>query len=274
MEKARVPAVLRSIAKRNGQHLKESISVQHHVQTRYDLYLQVDKGWDDSTEELVTEIFMLAGDTSRTLSEIHYRIAILRSKVRPETFLKLVNAIPLPNTNLTVIQRSEPEVGLNVDEERILDHMPRPVKLDCTDKDTKLLGALVHWVMRNNLLTIVNKYPASRDFDVSYGKLRRVITGIRQHGGSYYERILREQEGEKSGRKRKAMNPVDTALAKKKKVTLSVDTAECKYCGKVYHTGKKLREHINQEHPGEKKLSLLVRSVLNHLISIQSICST
>ena len=39
VEKARVPAVLRSIAMRNGQHLNESISVQHHVQTRYDPYL-------------------------------------------------------------------------------------------------------------------------------------------------------------------------------------------------------------------------------------------
>ena len=58
--------------------------------------------------------------------------------------------------------------------------MPGPVKLDGTDEGTKLLGALVHWIMRNNLLTIVNKYPAihaSRDFNVSYGKLRRVITG-------------------------------------------------------------------------------------------------
>ena len=113
-------------------------------------------------------------------------------KVRPETFLKLVNAIPLPNTELTVIQRSEPEVGLNVDEERVRDHMPRPVKLNGTDEDTKLLGTLVHWVMRNNLLTIVNKYlaiQASKDFDVSSGKLRRVITSIRQHGGSYYERL-------------------------------------------------------------------------------------
>ena len=152
----------------------------------------MDEGWDDSTEELVTEIFMLAGDASRTLSEMHYRIAILRSKVRPETFLKIVNAIPLPNTNLTVIQRSEPELGLNVDEERVRDHMPRPVKLNGTDEDTKILGALVHWVMHNNLLTIVNKYPAiqaSRDFDVSYGKLKRVITGKRQPGGSYYKRL-------------------------------------------------------------------------------------
>ena len=51
-----------------------------------------------------------------------------------------------------------------------------------------------------------------------------------------------------------AVNPVDTALAKKKKVTLSVDTTECKYCGKLYHTGKKLMEHINQEHPGEQTI--------------------
>ena len=219
--------------------------------------MQVDEGWDDSTEELVTEIFMLAGDASRTLSEMHYRIAILQLKVRPETFLQLVNAIQLPNTNLTVIQRSEPEVGLNVDEERILDHMPRPVKLNGTDEDTKLLGALVHWVMCNNLLTIVKKYPAkqaSRDFNVSYRKLRRVITGIRQHRGSYYERQRREQEGEKSGRKRKAVNPFDAALAKKKKVMLSADTVECKYCGKVYHTGRKLTDHINQEHPGEQTI--------------------
>ena len=79
----------------------------------------MDEGWDNSTEELVTEIFMLAGDASRTLSEMHYRIAILWSKVRPETFLKLVNAIPLPNTDLTAIQRSEPEQGQNVNEKRI-----------------------------------------------------------------------------------------------------------------------------------------------------------
>ena len=49
-----------------------------------------------------------------------------------------------PTLDLTVVQKSEPEVGLNVDEERIRDHMPRPVKLDGMDKDTKLLRSLVH----------------------------------------------------------------------------------------------------------------------------------
>ena len=69
--------------------------------------------------------------------------------------------------------------------------MPSPVKLYGTDKDIKLLGTLVNWVMCNNLLTILSKYPAiqaSRDFDVFYTKLKRVITGIKQHRGSYYER--------------------------------------------------------------------------------------
>ena len=83
VEKARVPTVLRSITKRNGQHLKDSFSVRHNMQTRYNPYLQVDEDWDNSAEELVTEIFMLAGDVSRTLSEMHYRIAILQLKVRP-----------------------------------------------------------------------------------------------------------------------------------------------------------------------------------------------
>ena len=50
------------------------------------------------------------------------------------------------------------------------------------------------------------------------------------------------------------MNPVDAAWAKKKKVMLSANTAECKYCGKVYHTGKKLTDHINQEHSGEQTI--------------------
>ena len=62
--------------------------------------------------------------------------------------------------------------------------MRRGSKINCldllnlmgTDEDTKLLRALVHWVMHNNLLTIINKYPAkqaSRDFNVSYGKVEK-----------------------------------------------------------------------------------------------------
>ena len=44
LDGARVPAVMRSITKKTGEYLKESTSVQHHVQTRFDLYLNVDEG--------------------------------------------------------------------------------------------------------------------------------------------------------------------------------------------------------------------------------------
>ena len=176
---------------------------------------------------------------------------------------------------MTVIQRSEPKLGLSVDQERIWDHMPRPAKLNGTDVDTKLLGTLVHWVMRNNLLTKLNTYSAiqaSRDFEGSYAKFKRVITGIKQHGGSYYEKLHWEQEeGEtkKSGRKCKALNPVDVALAKKKKVSLS-DRSVCKYCGKLYCSGKKLMEYINKEHTGEQTI-FACAYCSQPLISIQSI---
>ena len=58
----------------------------------------------------------------------------------------------------------------------------------------------------------------------------------------------------KWGKKHKMGNPVDAELAKKRKVKLSVDTTECKYCGKLYHNGKKLTKHINQEHAGEQTI--------------------
>ena len=208
----------------------------------------------------MTDLFKLAGDASRTLSEMHYRIAILQSKVRPETFIKIINAIPLPNTDLTVIQRAESELGLNVDEERSQDYMPRPAKLNGRDLPTKLLGTLVHWVMCNSLLTKLNMYTrkqASKDFDVSYTKFKRVVSGVWQQGGSYYTRLEQEQEeGDDKApwRKCKALNPVDVALAKKRKVTLSADMAECKYCGKLYCSSKRLTEHINTEHTGDQTI--------------------
>ena len=140
--------------------------------------------------------------------------------------------------------------------------MPRPAKINGTDKPTKLLGALVHWVMHNNLLTVLNSYTkwqAHIDFIVSYTVFKRVISGVWQHRGSYYKKLEQEQvEGDDGDttpkRKRKAPNPVDVALAKKRKVTSSADMAECKYCGKSYRSSKKLTEHINMEHTGDQSI--------------------
>ena len=100
--------------------------------------------------------------------------------------------------------------------------MPRPAKLNGTDIDTKLLGTLVHRVMCNNLLIRLNKYSAkqaSKDFDVLYTKLKRVITGVWQHRGLYYERLHQEQEGgeaKKLNKKHKAVNTSGHSPGKEK----------------------------------------------------------
>ena len=98
VEKAHLPPVLRSISKKTGQHLKESISVQHHVQTRYDPYLQVHKGWDDSTEELVTEIFMVEMSAYGILILLQVRLSIARTPMMTDTLLAKLVGKSLPAT--------------------------------------------------------------------------------------------------------------------------------------------------------------------------------
>ena len=109
------------------------------------------------------------------LKEIYKRIATLKSKVRQESFLKVINAIPLPTTTITVLYRTEPELGLDVDKERICNHMPQPAFFGATPLATKLLGALTHFVMRNNLLRTSNTYTIKNvetDFNTSYTVLK------------------------------------------------------------------------------------------------------
>ena len=73
---------------------------------------------DEETEELVSDIFKYAGYASEALNVVYKKIAILKSKVKQESFLKVINAIPIPNTTMTVLYRAESEMGLDVDKER------------------------------------------------------------------------------------------------------------------------------------------------------------
>ena len=167
-----------------------------------------DEGWDEATQTLVSDIFQLAGSASETMSKVYGKINILRSKVRQETFLRVVNAIPLPMMTLTVLQKDESEQGLDVDKERIRDHMPRPAHFEGMDLPTKLLGALTHYLMRNNLCQVTNTYSAKKaeeEFKVGYTAMKRVVSGVKQKGGSAYKRrhkksqMQRHQQNVKSG---------------------------------------------------------------------------
>ena len=197
LDGANIPVVLHSINRRDGHHFKQSLTV-HHEQQRFDPYAVHDEGWDEETEELVSDIFKYAGYASEALNTVYKKIAILKSKVRQESFLKVINAVPLPNTTMTVLYRKESEMGLDVDKERIRDHMPRPAFLEAYPPATKLLGALTHYIMRNNVLRVKDKYTikdAKRDFKDSYTVLKRVFSGVKQKGGS----VLRKESSRTTG---------------------------------------------------------------------------
>ena len=106
LRNATVPAVVRSIRRKDGQHFKKSLSLKYTSQAdRFDPYAMEDEGWDEATQTLVSDIFQLAGSASETMSKVYGKINILRSKVRQETFLRVVNAIPLPMTTFNCITK-------------------------------------------------------------------------------------------------------------------------------------------------------------------------
>ena len=104
LKDANEPTVLRSIAKRTDQHFCKDITARSCcISTRFHPYTIVDQGWDEETDQWVTELYGLAGKCSKILSEIHYRIALLKRKVRQETFLQVINSISLPITTIDVV---------------------------------------------------------------------------------------------------------------------------------------------------------------------------
>ena len=253
LEGASIPVVLHSIRRRDGHHFKQSLTV-HHEQQRFDPYAVHDEGWDKETEELVSDIFKYAGYASEALNTVYKKIAILKSKVRQESFLKVINAVPLPNTTMTVLYRAESEMGLDVDKERIRNHMPRPAFLEAYAPATKLLGALTHYIMRNNILRVKDKYTikdAKNDFKDSYTVLKRVFSGVRQKGGSYYKKRAAEQQpDEATPTKRQKM----TEAVQPTEVEEQVDDIQCKYCGKSFKSEEKFMKHIGEVHPSEKNI--------------------
>ena len=80
--------------------------------------------------------------------------------------------------------------------------MPRPAKLDDTalPKNSWVLYFIGLCVRLN---TYTRKHTC-KDFCFSYTKFKRVISGVWQKGGSYYNRLEHEQEkGEDKAPKRK-----------------------------------------------------------------------
>ena len=203
--------------------------------------------FDDSTNKLICELHLEAAEVCMRMLDIHTKIAILKTQVSAQNFLKIVSAVGLPLTTISVVDPAVQEV--NVDKLRVRDHMPDP-NLLYADEATQLLGALVRFHMQNILLTTQNTYhmaTCEQEFNVSCAKFERVVSGIKHPGGSEYTR-KRKFGPDKlptgaSKPNAKKQNPVNKGQA-----GLTLKGTACKYCGKVCYNEETLSVHINNEH--------------------------
>ena len=98
-----------------------------------------------------------------------------------------------------------------------------------------------------------NKYfirEAKNNFKESYTVLKRIFSGIKQKGGSFYKKRAAEKGDDKATpAKKQRKQPESTP-----DVAEQVDTIECKYCGKSPKLEERLMKHIGEKHPSEKNI--------------------
>ena len=183
------------------------------------------------------------------MADIHYNLALIKTKVSPSDFIKISTSIPLPLTTVEIVDPAKPS-AVNIDSLRIRDHMPDPSKLS-GHKPTKLLAALVRFQMQNILCKTQGAYPilkCEEDFGLGRTAFERIVSGIKRAGGHQYGRLRTMGSDEKptgtTRQKGKRQNPMDkgpTGL-------VSGTIIQCKFCEKACTLESGLTNHINNVH--------------------------
>ena len=97
--------------------------------------------YDTEIHSAICKLHLDAADVSRKMADIHYNLALVKTKVSPSNFIKISTSIPLPLTTVETVDPAKPS-AVDIDSLKIRDHMPDPSKLS-DHKPTKLLAALV-----------------------------------------------------------------------------------------------------------------------------------
>ena len=240
--------VLKAIRRTDGRHFMAGFLIHTRANSTrtYSPDFNTEE-FDDTTNKLICELNLEAAEVCMKMLDIHSMIVILKSQVSAQNFLKIVSAVGLPLTTISVVDPATQEV--NVDQLRVRDHMPDP-KLLYGDKATQLLGARVRFHMQNILLTTQNVYPMTtceQEFNVSHTRFERVVSGIKHAGGHEYAKKRKLGPDEMltgaSKPKAKKQNPVNKGQG-----GLTPKETACKYCDKVCYSDETLLVHINNEH--------------------------
>ena len=243
-------AVLKSIKRHDGQHFKQGFVVKVRATASREHHPDFSAAqYDTEVHSAICKLHLDAADMSRKMADIHYNLALIKTKVSPSDFIKISTSIPLPLTTVEIVDPAKPS-AVDIDSLRIHDHMPDPSKLS-GHKPTKLLAALVRFQMQNILCKMQGAYPmlkCEEDFGLGRTAFERIVSGIKRAGGHEYERLRAMGSDEKptgtTRQKGKRQNPMDkgpTGL-------VSGTVHQCKFCEKVCTSESSLTNHINNVH--------------------------
>ena len=184
------------------------------------------------------------------MGDVYTLRALIKTKVSHNQFLSIMWTIPLPLTTMQVVDSSNSEKELTLDELRVQHYMSQPQHIAQCSLVTQLVAALVRHTMQNQTLTVKDSYPitqCSRDYGLSYTMLKRVVSGKSQLGGKQYYKMKagcdkKPHSAIKSGSRRpNLVNQVTSQSS-------ATPAFNCKYCDKVCHTEEGLSNHINNKH--------------------------
>ena len=204
------------------------------------------------------------------LKEMHHGLAKLRPKVSHIEHLAIIEAVKVPQTKINVVPRlvsaqsvpaqqstsqgtsqASSSQGVSSDDLVIAENIPNPARYDRnTNPHTALLAALVHYVMRLNLVGSRKLHIGQENcallFNVSKSALKRVFTGnVRKGGKQYLQEKERAAELAQAQAKAEKAERQQAAAAQLVGQTTTVQIGSiCHVCGEGFNSNVELQNHL------------------------------
>ena len=217
--------------------------------------------WDEATRAAADDVWEATAKATNSLEDLYSKIKVLSGKLSTKAFNKFMERAKLPQVTITVVQDPADE-AFSPDDLKIKSHMPRPAYLSQKPKPTVILGALVHWLMRNTLLKKKDGYSIEQccnDFSCSKTILKRVISGKKQKGGREYKREAEARERSDvpptTGEEERPEQPIAPvakdapAADPDEEVVIDLEELVCKLCEEAYAPEEVLINHYTMQHP-------------------------
>ena len=242
--------VLKSIKRHDGQHFKQGFVVKVRATSSREHHPDFSAAqYDREVHSAICKLHLDAADVSHKMTDIHYNLALIKTKVSPSDFIKISTSIPLPLTTVEIVNPAKPS-AVDIDSLRIRDHMPDPSKLS-GHKPNKLLAALVRFQMQNILCKMQGAYSmleCEEDFGIGRTAFERIVLGIKRPGGHGYKRLRTTSPDEKPTGTTRQMGKRKNPMDKGPTGLVSGTVLQCKFCEKVCASESGLTNHINNVH--------------------------